>query len=95
MNETNIEVVIITGQLDLIVDTPGTVKWVKKMRWYGADAFTASERRPIVVNGLIEGYYKKHENFGLYWINRAGHMVPYDNPEAMDYILKSVTKYNL
>lgn len=94
LNETNIEVIIITGQLDLIVATPGTVEWVKKVRWSGAEAYKASSRMAFGVNGILEGYYKKHEKFSMYWINRSGHMVPFDNPPAMDYILRAVTKYH-
>lgn len=94
LTETDIEVHIITGQLDLIVATPGTVEWVKKLQWPNAAAYVASPRSTLVMNGIIEGYYKQYEKFSMYWINRAGHMVPFDNPPAMDYILRKVTKYN-
>lgn len=93
LNETSIQVNIITGQLDLIVATPGTVEWVEKVQWPGAQGFGDSKRSPIGVNYVLEGYYKQHNNFALYWINRAGHMVPADNPGAMDWILQRVTKY--
>lgn len=93
LNETSIEVNIITGQLDLIVATPGTVDWIQKVRWPGASGFADSERKVIGVNHVLEGYYKRHNQLSLYWINRAGHMVPADNPGAMDWILQRVTKY--
>lgn len=93
LTETSIEVNIITGQLDLIVATPGTVEWVNKVQWPGTSAFAAGRRKIIGVNNVLEGYYKKQNKFALYWINRAGHMVPADNPAAMDWILKRVTKY--
>lgn len=93
--ETSIEVHIITGQLDLIVATPGTVEWVKKLQWPNSEAYVASPRNTLVMNGIIEGYYKQYEKFNMYWINRAGHMVPFDNPPAMDYILRKVTKYDV
>lgn len=94
LNETSIEVNIITGQLDLIVATPGTVKWVKKLKWPGAIDYKTADRKIILVDNVLEGYYKKQGNFGFYWINRSGHMVPLDNPNAMDYLLRKVTKYN-
>lgn len=93
LNETAIEVNIITGQLDLIVATPGTIEWVQKVQWPGSASFVDSERKVLGVNNVLEGYYKKHNQFALYWINRAGHMVPADNPGAMDWILQRVTKY--
>lgn len=95
LEETSIEVNIITGQLDLIVATSGTVDWVNKVKWAGASAYAASERKIMGVNDVLEGYYKKHNKFALYWVNRAGHMVPSDNPAAMDWILRRVTKYEL
>lgn len=94
LNETSIDVNVITGQLDLISATPGTVNWVRKLRWPGAVAFADSERKVIGVNYVLEGYYRKHGALALYWVNRAGHSVPPDNPAAMDWILQRVTKYN-
>lgn len=94
LNETSIEVNIITGQLDLIVATPGTVEWVNKVKWAKASKYATSKRRIIGVNNVLEGYYRKQDKFALYWINRAGHMVPVDNPAAMDFVLRRVTKYN-
>lgn len=67
--------VVLTGTLDLIVDTPGTVHWIDKLRWKGAEAWQTAERDAIVLNGYIEGYVKKFGNLYLYWVLRAGHMV--------------------
>lgn len=85
---------IITGQLDLIVATPGTNAWVKKIQWPGSIDYQTSPRNPLLVDSVIEGYYTRHNRFTMYWINRAGHMVPFDNPQAMDYILKKTTRYH-
>lgn len=93
LNETSVEVNIITGQLDLIVATPGTIEWVNKVHWPGASGYAESERKFMGVNNVLEGYYKKHNKLAVFWINRAGHMVPADNPGAMDWILQRVTKY--
>ena len=95
LNETSVEVNIITGQLDLIVDTPGTMRWVNRLKWNEAVGFKNAVRRPIYVESILEGFYKNYDKFTLFWINRAGHMVPADNPIAMDFILKKVTKYHL
>ena len=94
LNETTIDVSIITGQLDLVAATPGTVKWVSKVKWEGREEFYASARKPIAVHGIQEGFYKEHANLAFYWIHRAGHMVPFDNPAAMEFILKRITNYN-
>ncbi|XP_072393591.1 retinoid-inducible serine carboxypeptidase-like [Diabrotica undecimpunctata] len=91
LNSTNITVTVYNGQLDLITDTPGTLKWINNISFKDKDLWKKSERKPFVVNGIIEGFVKKYRNFGLYWVNRAGHMVQKDNPSAMHYILKCVT----
>ncbi|XP_063987297.1 retinoid-inducible serine carboxypeptidase-like [Diachasmimorpha longicaudata] len=89
-NETNLEVFVFTGQLDLIVATLGTLEWVERM-FEGVSGWTASPRNPVIVDNIIEGYLKEYKNFKMYWINRAGHMVPRDNPYATDAMLRHLT----
>ncbi|XP_049826421.1 retinoid-inducible serine carboxypeptidase [Aethina tumida] len=93
LNETSLIVAVYNGQLDLIVDTPGQVKWVDELRWEGSEIWKVAGRQPIVVDGMIEGFVKGVQTLTFYWINRAGHMVPADNPPAMNYILKHVTQH--
>ncbi|KAI4498027.1 hypothetical protein M0802_006851 [Mischocyttarus mexicanus] len=105
LNETKINVFVYTGHMDLIVDTPGinftfvllffcTVLWVDKMKWENSNNWHNAERLSVVSDNIIEGYSKSYSNFGFYWVNRAGHMVPKDNPAAMAEILKDLTKKN-
>ena len=75
LNNTKLEVVVFTGNLDLIVDTPGTVEWVDKMNWVGAKKWKTAPRKSLVVNKYVEGYVKNVGNLYLYWVHRAGHMV--------------------
>lgn len=42
----------------------------------GRKQYASSPRDAIPVNGIIEGYLRKYGNFGMYWLNRAGHMAP-------------------
>ncbi|XP_026467969.1 retinoid-inducible serine carboxypeptidase-like [Ctenocephalides felis] len=93
LNKTDLEVVVFTGQLDLIVNTPGTIKWVSKLRWPEKEQWSESIRYPLTVKSIVEGYYQKYGRFSLYWINRSGHMVPNDNPAAMGKILRDLTSY--
>ncbi|KAJ8667664.1 hypothetical protein QAD02_009327 [Eretmocerus hayati] len=92
LNKTNLRIVIYSGQLDLVVDTPGTVEWVQRLNWKYAKEWDRSIRYPLVINGTIEGFYKSHKNLDFYWVNRAGHDVPKDNPVAMAAILERGTK---
>lgn len=91
LNETSLKVAVITGHMDLIVDTPGTLRWVDQMMWKDAASWRNSARTPLVAKNTIEGYVKSRGNFSMYWVNRAGHMVPKDNPAAMMKILDVFT----
>ncbi|GLV36189.1 highroad [Carabus blaptoides fortunei] len=91
LNSTDIKVAVFNGQLDLIVDTPGTVDWVERLKWPGKKDWLAAPRDALVSKGIIEGFKKKYGNFAMYWVNRAGHMVPADNPEGMDALLRELT----
>lgn len=53
----------------------GTIEWVSHLRWPDRNNWANSDRNPLVVKGIIEGYVQKLNRFGLYWINRSGHMV--------------------
>ncbi|EFN79693.1 Retinoid-inducible serine carboxypeptidase [Harpegnathos saltator] len=92
LDETDLRVFVYNGHMDLIVDTPGTLQWVERLKWRNANTWKNSIRYPLIGHDkVIEGYVKAHDNFRVYWINRAGHMVPKDNPAAMKVILEDLT----
>ncbi|XP_023305748.2 retinoid-inducible serine carboxypeptidase-like [Lucilia cuprina] len=93
LDNTNLKVGVFSGQLDLICATPGTVNWIEKMQWSYRDAYIKAPRLGISVDRILEGYEKSAGNFTMFWVNRAGHMVPADNPAAMSHILKKFTNY--
>ncbi|XP_044258960.1 uncharacterized protein LOC123007630 [Tribolium madens] len=92
LNETDVHVAVYNGQLDLIVPTPGTIKWVDKLKFPGLDQWKIASKLAMIVDKIVEGYYKKVGNLAMYWVNRAGHMVPKDNPAAMNFILQDMTR---
>lgn len=94
LDNTDLKVGVFSGQLDLICATPGTVNWIEKMQWSYRDAYVNAPRLGISVDRVLEGYEKSAGKFHMFWINRAGHMVPADNPAGMDYILKKFTNYD-
>lgn len=78
LDNTDLQVVVFNGQLDLIVDSLGTLRWVDRLEWSGSSQWRSANREPLTINGVIEGYVKNAKNLYFYWINRAGHMVsPY------------------
>ncbi|XP_044735684.1 retinoid-inducible serine carboxypeptidase-like [Chrysoperla carnea] len=91
LNTTSIKVQVVSGQLDLIVDTPGTYKWVMGMYFKNKRHWVKAQRKPLLVNRYIEGFVKKYGTFEFYWVSRSGHMVPADNPYAMAKILENLT----
>ncbi|KAK0096787.1 hypothetical protein PV326_004422 [Microctonus aethiopoides] len=91
LDKSDLKVVVYTGQLDLIVPTVGTLSWVENLEWQYIKNWKESERIPIIVNDIIEGYVKGFKNFKMYWMNRAGHSVPLENPVATNKMMKDFT----
>lgn len=90
LNETNINIMVYSGQLDLIVTTPGTEAWVNKLAFEAKEEYKQSSREAFRVDQTVEGYCKKSQRLSFCWIRRAGHSAPKDNPKAMRYVLQSV-----
>jgi len=95
LNETTLQVAVYNAQLDLIVDTLGTLNWVGRMKWPGMSGFQNATRKSIPISGdPIAGYVKTYKNFAFYWMLNCGHMVPTDNPWASVKMLEMITKTN-
>lgn len=71
---------IYNGQDDLIVETPGTLKWVEKIHFHERDEFRGKLFENWKVNGKVVGKQKKAGKLHLKIVNGAGHMVPMDQP---------------
>ncbi|CAG2117120.1 unnamed protein product [Medioppia subpectinata] len=70
---TDLKVVVYTGQLDLICNTLGTLKWIHSLQWPDLKNWEIAKREQ-----MAGGYVKTHKKFSFYWIIKAGHMVPAD-----------------
>lgn len=68
LNTTSLQVVVYSGQLDLICSTPGTVEWVNRMNWKGNKQYADAPRNGIGVNNVLEGYSRSYGNFSMYWV---------------------------
>ncbi|ELU03230.1 hypothetical protein CAPTEDRAFT_227023 [Capitella teleta] len=89
--QTDLQVIVYNGQLDLICDTMGTEEWVRSLDWSEMSAYYAAERHPFSTQGSYpSGYMKKHKQLSFYWILDAGHMVPADAGEAALWMLKDI-----
>merc|ERR1711991_1226388 len=88
------KVIVYNGQLDLICDTPGTEMWVDSLQWDGLDAWKQAERKALYPNSftsLTGAFVKASQNFAFYYIMRAGHMVPADQPQMAYVFLQLAT----
>ncbi|EDW69443.1 retinoid-inducible serine carboxypeptidase [Drosophila virilis] len=93
LNNSTVKVGVFSGGLDLICATPGAVNWIANMVWNDKNSYLQNPRVGINVDRVLEGYEKTAGNFSMFWVNRAGHMVPADNPAAMSYILQHYTNF--
>ncbi|KAH8273699.1 hypothetical protein KR018_009287, partial [Drosophila ironensis] len=94
LNETSVKINIYSGQLDALVPTAATLALIKDWSWINKTEYIEANRTIILVDGKLQGYKKVGGNFGMYWINRSGHMAPSDNPTALQFVLKDVTQYD-
>ncbi|XP_050689000.1 retinoid-inducible serine carboxypeptidase-like isoform X2 [Eriocheir sinensis] len=83
LTETTLDVVVFTGDLDLICDTPGTYRWIENMEWPDKTNFTAADNTPIYITAYSSqaATIQNSGQLSLYTIFRSGHMVPIDAPE--------------
>ncbi|XP_073822409.1 retinoid-inducible serine carboxypeptidase-like [Musca autumnalis] len=91
LNYTNLKVAVLSGQLDLICATAGAVNWIDKLEWIYRQEYVEAPRIGIRIDNNLELYEKSGGNFTMFWVNRAGHKIPVDNPIAMSYILNKLT----
>ncbi|XP_031788554.1 retinoid-inducible serine carboxypeptidase-like [Nasonia vitripennis] len=91
LNVTNVKVYVYSGQLDAMCPTSGAVKWLDSLNWENSTKWYSSAKTPLVVNDVLEGYVKQHGNLKMFWINRAGHMAPAENPNAVLAVLEDLT----
>lgn len=90
-----LKVVVYQGQLDMICDTLGAEEWIAKLDWDGLPTFKNTNRVPLYTpsglkNRNTAAFYKAYKNLELYYIMKAGHMVPSDNGEMALEMVKRV-----
>ncbi|XP_045447587.1 retinoid-inducible serine carboxypeptidase-like [Melitaea cinxia] len=90
LENTNLTVAIYNGNLDAVSNTPGQLEWVNNLRWSGQAQFLNASRQTLVINGLVEGYFRESERLRFYWINVAGQLVPLDNSLAIRRVLNRI-----
>nr|CAD1832246.1 unnamed protein product [Ananas comosus var. bracteatus] len=91
-----VNVTIYNGQLDVICATKGTEAWVQKLKWEGLKNFISLDRTPLYCSsdavGGTKGFVKSYRNLHFYWILKAGHFVPVDQPCVALNMLSNITQ---
>jgi len=83
---------VYSGNLDLICCTPGTLRWVDKLKWTGLSQWKSYPRVPFTPEGgkHTAGFFKTYKNFNFWNILAAGHMVPADQPATAKTMLDGI-----
>ncbi|XP_063988121.1 retinoid-inducible serine carboxypeptidase-like [Diachasmimorpha longicaudata] len=89
LNETDLKVDIYSGQLDFSVPTTSVVGLLDRM-FKDDDGWANADRTRLIVDNIVEGYQKHYNNLSMYWVFRAGHWAPRDNPAALKTILQNL-----
>lgn len=80
--EAGIPVLIYAGDADFICYAGGNLAWTNALEWSGHEKYAKASLKNWHANGKIHGQTKNHGNFTYLSIYEAGHMVPFDQPEA-------------
>ncbi|XP_067008046.2 venom serine carboxypeptidase-like [Anabrus simplex] len=88
----NYQVMYYSGQLDLAVAYPMSVRMFDTLNFSSSDDYHLAPRRPWYVGEDLAGYIKTAGKFSEVLVRNAGHMVPTDQPEwAYDLISRFVS----
>ena len=72
---------IYNGQNDIIVETPGTMRWVEQISYADSATFRKTLFQTWKIKGKVAGSVKKAGLLEFRIVNNAGHLVPMDQGE--------------
>lgn len=94
--ESGIRILIYAGDADFICNWIGNKAWTKELEWKGKFEFNTSIDKEWYGKGKESvGQIRTFENFTFLRIYQAGHMVPYDQPEASSDMINGWLKNEL
>lgn len=79
---SHIKVLIYNGQQDVVVNTAGVLQYLNSLNWSGIQQWKRTEKQIWSMHGEVQGWAKVSGNLWFVLVNKAGHMVPSDRPEA-------------
>lgn len=78
----HIKVLIYNGQEDYVVNTAGVINYLNSLRWGQIASWKRARKDVWRINNAIRGWAKTSGNLWFVLVNRAGHLVPTDQPDA-------------
>ena len=92
LKESDIDVVVYSGQLDLMCNTAGALRWIYKLTWDGMKDFDMAEKKMLTNpdTDVPEMFVKSYENLKFYWVLNSGHVVPADVPDVAFRMLNRI-----
>ncbi|XP_049524907.1 venom serine carboxypeptidase-like isoform X2 [Dermacentor silvarum] len=83
--ESGYKVLVYSGPLDICVPTTHTEKFLSNVAWSHADRWSHEPRHiwRSADGKRLYGYKKTVENLNFVVVRNGGHVLPYDQPEAM------------
>ena len=65
-----------------MVNTAGVLNYLNSLRWEGIESWKRAQKQIWRINNQISGWAKVSGNLWFVLVNKAGHLVPTDNPQA-------------
>ncbi|KAG9290581.1 hypothetical protein G9A89_020951 [Geosiphon pyriformis] len=91
-----VRVLIYAGDADFICNWFGNLAWANQLEWPGKAGFNSAENKDWIIEDggeVLAGKVKSHQGFTFIQIYEAGHMTPYDQPNAsLDFFNRWVQK---
>ncbi|KAH7375462.1 carboxypeptidase Y [Plectosphaerella cucumerina] len=99
LDETDIRVLFINGNEDMTINSPGQIRMLdeqpwKRQAWFRAQTFSGwyfegGDLAPESSRAAQGGTQKGDDRLSLYLVDDAGHMAPWDQPEAVGAIVRA------
>jgi serine carboxypeptidase 1 len=85
-----IKVYVLSGQVDLIVDSLCIERWMQTLQWPGLTAFNSAPRQaisldPNAADYHVDLYIQQYSNLNFVSVTNSGHMLPLYTPASAEY----------
>eukprot|EP00942_MAST-04A_sp_MAST-4A-sp1_P004416 g4416.t1 len=90
LNSNKYNIILYSGQLDIIIGAPLTEAFLKVLDWDGKDKYLSSKKiiwRVDPSDKQVAGYVKTVGKFSYAIVRGAGHIAPYDQPRPMNDLI--------